>query len=332
MPELSIILVNWNCLDFTMQCLASIQETITDISYEVIVVENRSKDAPCRRISEQYPSVRLILSAENLGFGGANNVAAHAATGEVLFFLNPDTILSRGAVREAYRLIGSRPDAGIVGCRFLNPDGSLQMSSVQAFPTIANQLLASRWLQRRFPGAHGKRALYSEAAVSEVDVVSGAGFLIRKSLFDRIGGFSREYFMYAEEVELCYRVHRARYKVLHCRASEITHYGGQSTIQCELGFADLAMRDSIAHFLRHTRGRSVALMYRATTLVAALTRMAMLSVRPLFMRSAQRERTLQTIRKWRRIASWALQVPASRNRLGSIRVSTAASDESVQVH
>lgn len=307
MAALSFIVVNWNCLAFTEQCIEAIQHTVTGVDYEVIVVDNASGDAPCQSLADRFPDVRLILSHENLGFGGANNLAARFASGRILFFLNPDTILLGDATKRAYRLLESRLDAGIVGCRFLNADGSLQLSSVQAFPTVSNQLLANRWLQERWPGIQGKAALYAKTpdVVAEVDVVSGAGLLIRKQIFDDVGGFSKEYFMYAEEVDLCYKVHRAGFKVLHCGGAQVIHFGGQSTKQCEEGYADLAMRESTHDFLLRTRGAGSAAGYRAALIAGGALRIGLLGIALLFFRHHRRQTALRTMRKWRRIMKWA---------------------------
>jgi N-acetylglucosaminyl-diphospho-decaprenol L-rhamnosyltransferase len=256
----------------------------------------------------------LILSQENLGFGGANNLAARFASGRILFFLNPDTILLEDAAKHAYQVLENRPDAGVVGCRFLNSDGSLQLSSVQAFPSVTNQLLANRWLQQWWPCTQGKAALYVKApnAVREVDVVSGAGLLMRKQVFDHVGGFSKEYFMYAEEVDLCYRVHRAGLKVLHCGDAQVVHFGGQSTKQCEEGYADLAMRESIHQFLLRTQGATSAALYRAALVVGAALRVSIVGIALLFLRHRRRQMALMVIRKWRRIARWALAERAAK--------------------
>jgi hypothetical protein len=307
MASLSFILVNWNCLAFTEQCIAAIYDTVTDVDYEVIVVDNASGDRPCQSLADRFPSVRLILSQENLGFGGANNLAARVASGQFLFFLNPDTILLQDGAKRAYQILESRPDAGIVGCRFLNSDGSLQLSSVQAFPSVSNQLLANRRLQQWWPSTQGKAALYVKTsnAVSAVDVVSGAGLLIRKQIFDDVGGFSKEYFMYAEEVDLCYKVHRAGFKVLHCGAAQVIHFGGQSTKQCGEGYADLAMRESIHQFLLRTQGATSAAGYRAALIAGAALRMSVLGIVFPFLRRGRRQTALTAMRKWRRIARWA---------------------------
>lgn len=299
--------------------MAAIYRTVTDVDFEVIVVDNASADSPCQSLVDRFPAVRLIHSQENLGFGGANNLGARSASGRILFFLNPDTIPLQDAVGRAYRLLESRPDAGIVGCRFLNSDGSLQLSSVQAFPSVANQLFAIRGLQRWWPRSHGKTALYVKTpnAACEVDVVSGAGLLMRKEVFDQVGGFSNEYFMYAEEVDLCYRIHRAGLKVLHCGAAQILHFGGQSTKQCEEGYVDLAMRESIHQFLLRTRGARSAALYRAALVVNAVLRVSIFGIALLFLKRGRCQMALMVIRKWRRIAMWALRERAGKT--GSLR-------------
>ena len=315
MVSLSFILVNWNCLAFTEQCVAAIFRTVTDVDFEVIVVDNASGDAPCQRLADRFPAVRLILSRENLGFGGANNLAARFASGRILFFLNPDTILLEDAAKRAYQVLETSPDAGVVGCRFVNSDGSLQLSSVQAFPSVTNQLFANQWLQQWLPGTHGKAALYAKVpnAVCEVDVVSGAGLLMRRQVFDHVGGFSREYFMYAEEVDLCYRVHRAGLKVLHCGDAHVVHFGGQSTRHCEEGYADLAMRESIHQFLLRTRGATSAAFYRAALVVGGVFRVSIVGIALLFLRHRRRQMALMVMRKWRRIARWALKEAATKD-------------------
>ena len=319
MAELSIILVNWNCLDFTEQCIASIQSVITDLDYEVIVVDNASGDAPCLSLKEKFPWVRLILSEENVGFGRGNNLGVKESSGEYLFILNPDTVLRRGAVESMLEILKSRPEIGAVGCRLLNSDGTVQLSSVQTFPTIANQFLAIESLQRRFPhwSLWGKRPLYirSAAGIDEVDVVSGAALMIKRNGFDRVGGFNRTYFMYAEEVELCHALRLVGLKVLHCSEAEIIHLGGQATKKCENGFVEAAMRDSVYRFLLQTRGKVYASLYRLSMVAGAGFRLIMLllfSPATILMGfPIRRERFTQIFGKWWRIARWGLTSEAA---------------------
>lgn len=331
MIELSIIVVNWNCLDFTVQCLEAIQSTTSGIDYEVVVVDNASMDAPCLVIARRFPWVKLILSDENIGFGRANNLGVQHSTGRYLLFLNPDTVVLGDALARMLSEAQARPHAGAVGCRLLNPDGTLQTSRVLGFPTIANQVLSLAWLQRRLPnlGLWGQRPLHAAAhgKVDDVEVVPGAAILVPRPVFEAAGGFSPEYFMYAEEVDLCFAIRRAGWHNLHVKDAQIVHFGGQSTKQCEDGFSAVTMRDSVYRFFRRNHGRSYAALYRACMLLSALGRLSLLlCVMPFTALSAARSRhdyLVKAIRKWQKIARWAVGLESTMRKspTGTLQVS-----------
>jgi GT2 family glycosyltransferase len=331
MKDLSIILVNWNSLDFTEQCIASIEANACGLDYEAIVVDNASADAPCSSLTARFPSVTLVLSESNLGFGRANNLAARRSSGRYLLFLNPDTVVLNDALPRMVDLLATNPQAGAVGCRLINADGTVQMSCVQNFPTVLNQLLALDFLKRRWPATPpwGIRALdvTLRKPVHEVEVVSGACILVRRQLFEWIGGFSPEYFMYAEEVELCHSIRRAGWSVLHAAEAQVTHFGGQSTKGREDDFAAIAMRDSVHRFLRRTRGNAYASLYRAGLLISAGCRLAALAlVYPATMLPIPRLRRQQVSRifvKWLRIARWCIAGTPGQPGLADTRAASA---------
>jgi GT2 family glycosyltransferase len=314
MTELSIIIVNWNCLAYTEQCLASIRETANGINVEVIVVDNNSADAPCRSLSEKFPWARLVLSRENVGFGLANNLGVLHSDGKHLLFLNPDTIVLEGALQRMLSALESVPRGGAIGCKLLNADGSLQTTCVQPFPTILNQLFALDWLQRKWPALPlwGQQALFSTQpnCVHEVDVVSGAAILVKRDVFEQIGGFRRDYFMYAEEADLCLAIHRAGFAVAHTSDAQIVHFGGQSTKTCEDSFATVTMQDSIYRFLRRNRGTPYAVLYRLALLLSAFFRLLVLaclfSLSTFLRRPFKQQRVAKAFRKWLNIAQWSL--------------------------
>lgn len=314
MAHLSIILVNWNCIAFTEQCIESILSADAGIDYEVIVVDNASADSPCQRLLDRFPWVQLIHSPENIGFGQANNLGVRNSSGEILFFLNPDTLVIGDALHRMLGTLSEVAQAGAIGCRLLNPDRTLQTSSVQRFPSVFNQVLSVAWLQRRWPSLPlwGKQALYHKGSllIHEVDVVSGAALMVRRCVFEEAGRFNPEYFMYAEEVDLCYAIHCAGWKVLHCSDAQIVHFGGQSTSQRENGFVDVTMRDSVCRFLLRTRGISYAVIYRFCLLMSAILRITALGcVSPLFGLAGSPDRRLaaaRAFRKWLRIARWSI--------------------------
>src|SRR5450631_882710 len=136
--DLSIIIVNWNSADFLLDCVTSIRKHTQNITYETIVVDNASAKEDVDKLSQYLPDIHLIASPENLGFAGANNLGFKHATGEYVVFLNPDTKLVGPAINTMVERMKSLPDAGIVGCKLLNTDLSVQLSSIQKFPTILN--------------------------------------------------------------------------------------------------------------------------------------------------------------------------------------------------
>ncbi len=310
MPDLSIIIVNWRSIGFTMGCIESIRSTTRAINYEVIVVDNGSED-DCDVLSERYPWVKLIYSDRNLGFAGANNLGVQHARGDKILFLNPDTVVLGQAIARMAACLDGAPEIGVLGCRLLNPDLTLQTSCVQPFPNILNQLFGIEWLRRRWPGMPiwGTAALFSETAggVSEVEAVSGACLMIRRDVFDAAGQFSTEYFMYAEEIDLCYTIRRSGRKVCHVGDAQVVHFGGQSTKKQIDGFAEVVMRESVFKLLSKFRGKAYAWVYRVALLLSAVGRMAILY--PLLVlpgRLLNREAVVRAFDKWHHVANWSL--------------------------
>jgi hypothetical protein len=193
-----------------------------------------------------------------------------------------------------------------------------------------NQLLAIDWLQRKWPNLSlwRKQAIYSTkpCKLHEVDAVSGAAVLVSREAFEAVGGFNPEYFMYAEEVELCYAIHRAGWQVMHLNDAEIIHFGGQSTKNCEDSFAAVSMRDSVYRFLNRTRGKRSALLYRAGLFVSAMCRLPLLACmllsNLLFKHSSGQANHRRVLHKWLAIARWSLW----RNR-GPIHASPSSPDQ-----
>ncbi|MEO8662680.1 MAG: glycosyltransferase family 2 protein, partial [Bryobacteraceae bacterium] len=206
MDLLSIVIVNWNSSDFAVDCIASLHATTTDVPFEVIVVDNASTEN-VSRIVDVHPGVRLLASHQNLGFARANNLGVEQSQGRWILFLNPDTIVLKNAIRVMLSNLESHAEVGAVGCRLLNGDMTLQMSSVQRFPTILNQLLSLDVLKRRWPKARlwGTSALFTDSPVA-VDVVSGACLMVKREVFEQAGRFSPDYFLYHEDTDLSLRL------------------------------------------------------------------------------------------------------------------------------
>lgn len=309
--QLSIILVNWKSTEFTCNCIASIHTYASGIEHEIIVVDSASPDNSVD-ILGTIPDIQFIASPVNLGFGLANNLGARRSRGQVLLFLNPDTLLICRAIDEMLRCLLSQPAAGAVGCRLLNSDMSLQEDCVQAFPTIMNQFLDNQWIRARFPRSPlwGVTAPTGdcEATPVPVEAISGACLMVPRSVFDQAGGFSRDYFMYGEDVDLCYKIHQAGWNIYHVPHAAIVHYGGRSSgQQRENAFSDVMMRESVYRFFLRTRGIVYAQTFRAAICFASLLRLALLAAGRLsFFNQATRDRLRYTFRRWTRILRWSI--------------------------
>jgi GT2 family glycosyltransferase len=225
-----------------------------------------------------------------------------------LFFLNPDTEVIGRAIETLFEGISRLPNLGAIGCKLLNTDGSIQTSCLRPIPTLTNQALDSEFLRRLFPRSAlwGNAALLANDPSAEVEALSGACTMMKRSIFEEIGGFSEEFFMYSEDTDLCDKVRRAGYKNYYISNASIVHHGGSSSKQCSNHFADVVMRESIWRFLRKTRGSAYALGYRVSIALAAACRLALVTL-ALPLQVLGRKRELKyTFGKWVHLLGWAL--------------------------
>jgi GT2 family glycosyltransferase len=262
-------------------------------------------------LEADYPGTVFLQSNENLGFAGANNYAAEKAQGEYLLFLNPDTEVVGNAIAGILSTARNSYRAGVVGCRLLNTDGTLQMSCVQPFPTVLNQALESNVLFRIFPGlplGNGSRMLLDQKSPVAAQVISGACLMVRKSVFDEVGGFSPEYFMYTEDVDLCYKIHSAGYINYYTGSVSVIHHGGGSSQKrAEHSFTNVQMRASIFKFLEKTRGRFYASLFRAAMFLSGIVRLCMISAAMIpCIATGQYARCRNSFRKWSSIIQWTV--------------------------
>ena len=197
--DLSIIIVNRNAKEFLRKCLKSIGETVRNLSYEILVVDNASDDGSMAMLRERFPNVRLIENPENRGFGAANNQALRIMEGRYALLLNSDTMLMEKAARELYDFLEVHPDAAIACGQLLNADGSRQ-NSIAAFPSLITLLANTPLLEMLFPGRFpSKRRMHSGPI--EIDSGIGACLMVRKSAIDAVGMFDERYFFFFEETD-----------------------------------------------------------------------------------------------------------------------------------
>lgn len=276
--DVSIIIVNWNSVDCLRECVDSIYKHTDSIRFEIIVVDNASPAGDADFIEKDFRRIRLIKSPTNLGFGGANNLGFRHSSGQYILFLNPDTKLIGPAINVMLRHSSSLPDAGVVGCRLLNGDLSVQTSSIQKFPTVLNQILQSERLQFRWPSfpLWDIGALFSDGGTpAKVEAISGACMMIRPEVLAAVGLFSEEYFMYSEDLDLCYKVRRAGYTNYYVGDASIIHLAGRSSRP------EWALRmkcKSDLRFCTQNRGRAYGLLFRVALIGNAIVRVAMISI------------------------------------------------------
>lgn len=231
-PKLSIIIVSYNTREMTLACLRSVFAETRDTPFEIIVVDNNSADGSAKAIAEAFPNIRLMAERANHGFALGNNIAAREAKGEFLLLLNPDTVVLDRAIDRLMGFAAERPQAGIWGGRTVFADGSLNPASCWQRITPWNLVCRASGLAAIFPGSEffNPEAFggWQRDSVRQVDIVSGCFFLLRRELWERLGGFSPEFFMYGEEADLCLRARAFGVKPLITPEATIIHYGGAS--------------------------------------------------------------------------------------------------------
>lgn len=223
-PELSIIIVNFNTKDLVLDCIASIEKESVGVNYEIIVIDNGSKD----RSAEVFKSLnnqklRIIENKVNLGFAKANNKGIRNAKSKYILLLNSDTLVKKNAINRMLGFARKTKDTGVVGARLLNIDGTIQ-PSVSHFPTVIGAI-REYWLREK--GSYELYTPYGERP-SEVESVVGASFLITPEALKRVGLLDERYFMYFEDLDYCRRVRNMGLKVYYLPGAEVIHYHGAS--------------------------------------------------------------------------------------------------------
>jgi len=228
-PILSVIIVSFNTQALTLRCLETLHAELEGISSEVFVVDNGSADGSGSAVRERFPQVRLIESRRNAGFGAANNAAMREARGRYFLLLNSDAFLRSGAVRALICCLKAKPGTAVVGPRLLNEDGSLQRSCFR-FPRPLQAWAENLWISYLFPdsSAVGDFQRWAHDEEREVDFVSGACLLVRRDVYEQVGGFDEAFFLYAEETDWQRRIRDAGWEVVFTPTAEVTHLGGAS--------------------------------------------------------------------------------------------------------
>lgn len=311
MMDLSIIIVNWNSKDYLLKAIASVEAEINGIEFEVVVIDGGSFDGCDEMLRQFYPHIVFIQSDKNLGFARANNEAFKVSRGRNLLFLNPDTEVEGLAIKTLYDQLDALPDVGIVGAKLLNSDRSIQKSCIRAFPTILNQVLESDVLRNLFPKAAlwGMKPLLARDEVpQEVDAISGACIMMKRSVFERIGMFNTDYFMYSEDIDLCLKVRKVGLNTYYVPRAVVVHHGGGSSSQAGTStFSSVMMLESRWRFFRNTRSIWYSRFYRVAMFGTCIVRVGLVLFLWPACRLARKEFSGSAVlKKWMAKLRWTI--------------------------
>lgn len=258
--KLSVIIVSYRVQYFLEQCLCSVSKAMAAGNFpdtEVMVVDNHSSDDTLAYLQPKFPFVQFIASQENLGFGKANNLAWRICKGEYVLFLNPDTIVPEDCFRKCVAFMDAHTDAGALGIRMVDGSGQYLKESKRGFPSPWVSFCKMSGLTGLFPASKRFARYYlghlSDQKTQPVDVLAGAFMLVRRAALEKTGGFDEQFFMYAEDIDLSYRIQQEGYQNYYFADSTIIHFKGESTRK-DARYVQLFYKAMIQFVRKHFRG------------------------------------------------------------------------------
>ncbi len=230
--DLSVIILSYRVPELLRNCLKAVFNSVSGYSFEVIVVDNDSKDGSAEMVESEFLQAKLIRNQNN-GFAKGNNAGLKEASGRYILFLNPDTEVDTNVFQECLSFMDQHSKVGMLGCKLVKADGSIDHASKRGFPNPWNALVYFLKLDKLFPkskffGGYDLTFM-SEDTAGEVDSLVGAFMLTRRSVVEKVGGWDEDFFMYGEDIEYCYRVKEAGFKVYYFPKVTTIHYKGQSS-------------------------------------------------------------------------------------------------------
>jgi GT2 family glycosyltransferase len=277
----SIIIVTWRSANYIRPCLSSIYRFTHRTSFEIIVVDNGSNDQTVEIIRRGFPHVRLFVTAENLGFPRASNLAMGHSRGRFLFLLNPDTRLQSDVVGTLVDFLEAHPEAGAAGPRILEKDGSAALFAAREFPSLTNAILRQFGLRRLFPRNKllGRETLgdWDHNTTRAVPCLTGAALMITAGVFASVGPLDEQLPMYFEDLDVCARIAVVGKRLYYVGEAELVHLGGQSASQSPVRPLLYAMENGQAPWLyiRKYCGPGRAACFSATVLLGSLFRVVL---------------------------------------------------------
>ena len=262
--DVSIVIISYNVSDLLNDCIVSIKKE-TSCNYEIIVVDNNSKDNSAEMLKTCHPDVRLIQNEMNVGFAKANNQAFKEASGKYILMLNPDTVVLNKAIDKLVQFMDEYPDAGAAGCKLLYPDMSLH-PSCRRFTTIWSEVYSLSLLFVLFNTYSNLNDLlppkFDYNKINEVDYVWGACMILRGKAIERVGMLDERYFMYAEEQDWCFQAKKAGWKIYYIPDGQVIHIGGASSSRNTLKLINPNLYKSIYLMIKKNRSAIASLSFK----------------------------------------------------------------------
>lgn len=273
---LSVIILNWNAREWLERSVGSaLAQDTGGRPFEVVLVDNASTDGSVDFVRRRFPEARVMALSENRGFAGGNNAAIRETSGAYVFLLNPDTESHPGAFGAMLDFMEAHPRCGVLGPKVENPDGSLQYSC-RRFATLEAGFFRNTPLGKLFPGNRAAADYLMQDvphdAPMRVDWVSGAAMMLRRSMLDEIGLLDEEYFMYSEDVDLCFRARAAGWDVWYDPTGAITHAIGQSSDKNSWAMIRAFHRSTWRFFNKHYFGTRYSRALKAPVAAALVAR------------------------------------------------------------
>ena len=310
--SVSIIIVNWNSREMLKDCLNSLYKTLTDITFEIIVVDNDSADQSIEMVEAEFPEVIVINSGGNLGYARANNMGIGRAKYDNLLILNPDTIVKRGTIKSMLEHLQSDQETGLVGCRAVDLNGNVQELGLQWFPSPSKELLKLLFISENSIQKFKKYLPYQNPDISNyVSAMFGMCLMIRKEVIEQVGSFDERFFMYAEDFDLCYRLRQKGWKLYYMSNVEIIHVGGGTSQNSFSAFPTLMMRESISQLMEKYYGKSGVLRYKLALLLGSLVRLTLLylmKIKDQLGSCSKKDQINQSINKYFTMFKWSVNL------------------------
>jgi len=243
----SVVIVNYNGSEITAQCLNSLQRFSAGVPMEIILIDNGSSDGSLQWLQREFRHLRIVSLDVNRGFGYANNAGAETASGECLLFLNNDTEVTTDIITPMENFMASNETVGVVGPRLLNTDGSFQLSYGK-LPSLLNECYVRYWQRQSAIGEYFK---YENVKARDIEWVTGAAMMIRRSVFERVGGFDPRFFMYFEDADLCLRVRKAGYQVYWLPEISLIHHRGKSRLSAPNRILEEYRKSQLYYYGKH---------------------------------------------------------------------------------